>query len=112
MENGLLLHPNAVITGKMFGNGIYFASNAKKSWEYTSGGFWTREAGSYTRFMGLYATAYGNPLNVECAHSYSEGTIGDKNCVHAHAGRQLCNDEIIFYNESAMLLTYLVEFAA
>lgn len=112
VENGLLLHPNAVITGKMFGNGIYFASNAKKSWGYTSGGFWTREAGSYTRFMGLYATAYGNPLNVECAHSYSEGTIGDKNCVHAHAGRQLCNDEIIFYNESAMLLTYLVEFAA
>lgn len=112
VENGLLLHPNAVITGKMFGNGIYFASNAKKSWGYTSGGFWTREAGSYTRFMGLYATAYGNPLNVECAHSYSEGTIGDKNCVHAYAGRQLCNDEIIFYNESAMLLTYLVEFAA
>ena len=44
VENGLLLHPNAVITGKMFGNGIYFASNAKKSWGYTSGGFWTREA--------------------------------------------------------------------
>lgn len=32
------------------------------------------------------------------------------NCVHAHAGSQLLNDEIIFYNESAMLLNYIVEF--
>ena len=29
-ENWLRLHPNAAITGKMFGNGIYFASSAKK----------------------------------------------------------------------------------
>lgn len=111
-ENGLMLHPNAVITGKMFGNGIYFAPSAKKSWEYTSGGFWTREMSSSTRFMGLYATAYGNPLNVTSPSNYSERSIGNFNCVHAHAGNYLRNDEIIFYNESAMLLTYLVEFSA
>ena len=111
-ENGLMLHPNAAITGKMFGNGIYFASSAKKSWGYTSGGFWTREMSSSTRFMGLYATAYGNPLNVTSPSNYSEKSIGNFNCVHAHAGNYLRNDEIIFYNEAAMLLTYLVEFSA
>ena len=31
-KNGLLLNPNAVITGKMFGNGIYFATSSMKSW--------------------------------------------------------------------------------
>lgn len=111
-KNGLMLHPNAAITGKMFGNGIYFASSAKKSWGYTSGGFWTREMSSSTRFMGLYATAYGNPLNVTSPSNYSEKSIGNFNCVHAHAGNYLRNDEIIFYNEAAMLLTYLVEFSA
>lgn len=112
VENSLSLNPNAVITGKMFGNGIYFAPNSLKSWGYTSGGYWTREMSNPTRFMGLYATAYGEPLNVSSPGQYSESKIGHHGCVHAHAGSYLRNDEIIFYNESAMLLTYLVEFAA
>lgn len=57
VENSLSLNPNAVITGKMFGNGIYFAPNSLKSWGYTSGGYWTREMSNPTRFMGLYAIA-------------------------------------------------------
>lgn len=112
VENSLSLNPNAVITGKMFGNGIYFAPNSLKSWGYTSGGYWTREMSNPTRFMGLYATAYGEPLNVSSPGQYSESKIGYHGCVHAHAGSYLRNDEIIFYNESAMLLTYLVEFTA
>lgn len=112
VENSLSLNPNAVITGKMFGNGIYFAPNSLKSWGYTSGGYWTREMSNPTRFMGLYATAYGEPLNVSSPGQYSESKIGHHGCVHAHAGSYLRNDEIIFYNESAMLLTYLVEFTA
>lgn len=36
MKNGLLLNPNAQITGKMFGNGIYFANSSDKSFGYTS----------------------------------------------------------------------------
>ena len=35
-----------------------------------------------------------------------------KNCVHAHAGQYLYNDEVVFYSESAMLLNYIVEFSA
>lgn len=113
IQTGLLLKPNAKITGKMFGNGIYFAPKAKKSWNYTSynGTYW-RKGSSDTAFMGLYATAYGNPLNCDSAYSYTEKEVLLKgcNCVHAHAGKSLLNDEIIFYNESAMLLNYIVEF--
>lgn len=109
--NSLLLKPNAVITGKMFGNGIYFASKATKSWNYTSyrNTYWAK-GNSDTAFMGLYATAYGDPLDCTCAHHYTKTELGKKNCVHAHAGTQLRNDEIIFYDEAAVLLQYIVEF--
>ena len=36
IKNGLQINPNAKITGKMFGKGIYFAPNPKKSYGYTS----------------------------------------------------------------------------
>lgn len=115
VENGLLLYPNAAITGKMFGDGIYFAPNSKKSWGYTSGrgAYWTKGT-DCTAFMGLYATAYGSPLDTDSAMPFNENILArqNKDCVHAHSGRSLMNDEIIFYNESAILLTYLVEFAA
>ena len=111
--NGLQLHPNAVITGKMFGDGIYFAPSSKKSWGYTSykNTYWAN-GNSDSAFMGLYATAYGNPLDVSCAYRYSQTILNQHkaNCVHAHAGTQLRNDEIIFYSESALTLNYIVEF--
>ena len=64
--NSLKLNPNAIITGKMFGHGIYFASSAMKSWNYTSyqGTSW-QHGSSDCAFMGLYATAYGTPKDVE-----------------------------------------------
>ena len=99
----------------MFGDGIYFAPSSDKSWGYTSslGSFWAK-GNSDTAFMGLYATAYGKPLDVSCAGKYTQRIVKNngKNCVHAHAGVQLRNDEIIFYSEEALLLNYIVEFVA
>jgi len=113
ITNGLLLHPNAKITGKMFGDGIYFAPSSRKSWGYTSyrDAYWTK-GDSDTAFMGLYATAYGNPLDVYSSYRYTQEIIKSKaaNCVHAHAGQYLRNDEIVFYSESAITLNYIVEF--
>lgn len=111
--NSLSLNPNAIITGKMFGNGIYFAPSSMKSWNYTSfrGTSWAR-GNSDTAFMGLYAVAYGKPLDVEHHRSYTQAMLDKegKNCVHAHKGAELLNDEIIFYSEKAMVLNYIVEF--
>lgn len=109
----LKLHPNAAITGKMFGDGIYFAPSSMKSFNYTSflGTTWARGS-SNTSFMGLYATAYGTPKDVYTAHRFNKDILKaeGKTCVHAHAGPSLLNDEIVFYDEDAMLLNYLVEF--
>ena len=111
--NGLQLNPNAIITGKMFGQGIYFAPSSMKSWNYTSfyGTSWAN-GNSDTGFMGLYATAYGKPYDVTTAGNYSQASLARLgcNCVHAHAGSALRNDEIIFYDEASILLQYIVEF--
>ncbi len=113
--NSLQLNPDAIITGKMFGSGIYFAPSSMKSWNYTSyhGTSWAR-GNSDTAFMGLYAVAYGKPLDTDTwsgTTDYRALTVnGGYDCLHAHKGSALLNDEIIFYNESSMVLNYIVEF--
>lgn len=115
VQNSLLLNPDAIITGKMFGNGIYFAPSSLKSWNYTSyrGTSWAHGHDDKA-FMGLYAVAYGKPCDVDTWSSsadYKKMTLsGGYNCLHAHAGASLKNDEIIFYDEAAVLLNYIVEF--
>lgn len=112
IQNGLKLRPDAIITGKMFGDGIYFAPSSMKSWGYTSfrGTYWAKGTQNQA-FMALYATAYGNPKDVYASQRFTQDTLDGKNCVHAHAGTALRNDEIIYYSEDAMVLNYLVEFA-
>ena len=113
--NSLSLNPNAVITGKAFGNGIYFALESDKSYGYTSGGRWNGEY-SNTRFMGLYKCAYGNPLlHNGRGYPFTKKHLEDRNCNCVHAlgtarGGSLYRDEIIFFDENAMCLEYLVEF--
>lgn len=66
IQNSLKLNPDAIITGKMFGHGIYFAPSSMKSWNYTSyrGTSWAN-GNSDCAFMGLYAVAYGATVNDE-----------------------------------------------
>lgn len=114
IKNGLCLNPqNVVVTGRMFGNGVYFAPSANKSWGYTSyhGTRWASGTDSVA-FMGLYATAYGKPLDVTAPGRFNQALVTGRgcHCVHAHKGPYLHADEIIFYAESAMLLNYIVEF--
>ena len=117
--SGLVLRPtNAVITGKMFGYGIYFATKARKSLGYTSlsGSYWARGSSS-TAFMGLYEVAYGRPYDVYSFSSrLSSLNYNDlqricpgANCLHAHEGTMLRNDEIIVYQECQTTIKYLVE---
>jgi len=119
INGGLVLKPtNAVITGKMFGYGTYFATKARKSIGYTSlsGSYWAG-GNSNTAFMGLYEVAYGNPYDV---HSFDskyynfnydslQRTKPGAHCLHAHEGTMLRNDEIIVYKEAQTTIKYLVE---
>lgn len=124
IKTGLKLRPtNAVITGKLFGIGTYFAPKAQKSIGYTSlmGSYWAGGRSS-TGYMALMEVAYGKPfdvnsfspeyynLNYEKLQKYKKGA----NCLHAHAGANLGytnlrNDEIVIYKEEQCTIKYLVE---
>lgn len=121
INTGLVLRPvNVVISGKMFGIGTYFAPKAQKSIGYTSlqGSYW---AGGKEKsgFMAVMKVAYGKPYDVHSFDSkyynfnYEKLQEAKKgaNCLHAHAGSMLRNDEIVVYKEEQCTIEYLVEIA-
>lgn len=119
INSGLVLKPtNAVITGKMFGYGIYYAPKARKSLGYTSlsGSYWAK-GNSNSGFMALMDVAYGKPYDVYSFDSkyynfnYEElqRACNGANCLHAHEGSMLRNDEIIVYKEDQCTIRYLIE---
>lgn len=119
INSGLVLKPtNAVITGKMFGYGIYYAPKARKSLGYTSlsGSYWAR-GNSSSGFMALMDVAYGKPYDVYSFDSkyynfdYNklQQACSGANCLHAHEGSMLRNDEIIVYKEEQCTIKYLIE---
>ena len=119
INNGLMIRPsNAVYTGSMFGDAIYASPTARKSLGYTSinGSYWAR-GNSSSAFMALMEFHYGKPYDVYSFNSKYYGYNYQKlqtdcngaNCLHAHAGSMLRNDEIVFYNVEQVTIKYLVE---
>ena len=120
LKTGLVLRPtNAVITGKMFGFGLYFAPSSQKSLGYTSlsGSYWARGSQN-TGFMILHAVAYGKPYVVDSFNSkYYDFNYAalrracpGAHCLHADSSKgMLRNDEIVVYKEEQVMPLYLVE---
>lgn len=120
MKTGLVLRPtNAVITGKMFGYGVYYAPKCAKSIGYTSlsGSYWAKGSNN-TAYMALFDVAYGTPYDVYNFDSKYYNLDYNKlqqfksgaNCLHAHADKgMLRNDEIVVYKEEQMTIKYLIE---
>jgi poly [ADP-ribose] polymerase len=120
IKTGLVLRPtNAVITGKMFGYGCYYAPKCAKSIGYTSlsGSYWAH-GGNNTAYMALFDVAYGTPYDVynfdskyyNLDYNRLQQFKSGANCLHAHADRgMLRNDEIVVYKEEQMTIKYLIE---
>ena len=112
ITEGNRLHPNAIITGKMFGEGIYFAPQSKKSQGYTdAGGVWTK-SNKGKGFIGVYEVYLKNPKYIDtwsnsCVN-FPRG-IGAHDSVWAKAGVSLLHDEVIVYSEKQAKLKYLIE---
>lgn len=123
INNGLKLRPNAVITGKMFGYGLYFANRALKSAGYTStnGSRWAN-GNQDSGFLAIYDVLYGTPHVIEDRWSSDYSRLDfkalkklnpDADCVHAKKGASgLVNDEIIVYKEEQTTIKYIVEVSA
>ena len=119
ITNGLLLNPDAVITGKAYGQGTYFAPDPIKSLGYTSraGAKWTNGTMD-TGFMGIYRVATGNRYN---GHLGCDTTLNYKKLQQiqpgAHCTWAECRyshfmmDEVIVYQECQSDIDRLVELA-
>jgi len=116
MSQGLSLNPQAKVTGKMFGNGIYFASDCRKALNYMdiSGARWNdgkRESG----FSAVYEVALGKcyePNHVLGSRFYGKDL--PKSCLSVYADKHklpLKNDEYIVYSQAQCTIKYLVEFS-
>ena len=118
LDTGLVLRPsNAVITGKMFGYGIYFADKAQKSIGYSSlkGSYWS-SGGSNKAYLAVFQVHTGNWLHVKrhqsWMYSLNETNLkkrGPYNSLFAEGGIDLRNNEYIVYNQSQCSIRYLVE---
>ena len=120
IKTGLVLRPtNAVITGKMFGYGCYYAPKCAKSICYTSlsGSYWAHGRNN-TAYMALFDVAYGTPYDVynfdskyyNLDYNRLQQFKPGANCLHAHSDRgMLRNDEIVVYKEDQMTIKYLIE---
>lgn len=119
MKTGLVLRPaNAVITGKMFGYGLYFADKFRKSLNYTSlrGSYWTN--GSQDRgFLALYDVHVGKQMTIQKHQPWCYQLTADNlkkqgadyDSLFAIGGADLINNEYIIYHQSQCTVKYIVE---
>jgi hypothetical protein len=120
LRTGLRL-PNqlvgVVITGAMFGPGIYWADDWKKSAGYTSlsGSYWSSGSGGVRgrkAFMFVADVALGTAHVANGYRGYTAAPRGC-HCVFGKAGSSgVANNEWIVYTNEQNRLRYLVEFDA
>jgi poly [ADP-ribose] polymerase 2/3/4 len=118
LKTSLVLNPtNAVITGKMFGSGLYFADKCKKALGYTSlsGSYWAK-GNSKQGFMALYEVNTGMEYRVDkhTSEMYSMSyknlkAKGEYDSLFAKGGIDLVNNEYIVYKSEQCTIKYLVE---
>jgi poly [ADP-ribose] polymerase len=121
LDSGLVLRPaNAIITGKMFGYGIYFADQCRKSVNYTSirGSYWAR--GNQNKgYISLFKVNTGNMYKVRNHASWMLNLddkklkkIGPYDSIFAEGGADLRNNEYVVYNQEQVTIKYIVEIGA
>jgi poly [ADP-ribose] polymerase len=120
IKTGLMIRPaNAIHTGSMFSDGLYFAPKCKKSIGYTSlnGSYWAK-GDNNVAYMALFEVAYGTPYVIyehtsDC-YKLNFDVLQHKtpkcHCLHAKADKgMLRNDEIVFYKPEQVTIKYLIE---
>ena len=116
IKQGLSLNPNATVTGKMFGQGLYFAPECRKSLNYmdVKGSHWNSGRRD-TGYCAVYAVALGkcyqpnyilgSDFRGKDLPAGTQSVFAGKN--NPHLG--LHNDEYIVYDQSACTIKYLME---
>lgn len=115
IQQGLKIRPsNAVYSGSMFGDGMYFASESDKSMGYTDNGRWVNGRANERVFMALYNVHVGKQYETNYSDSsLSESKIKKLGCdsTWGKKGPSLHRHEYIIYNSNQSTIQYLVEFS-
>lgn len=108
LQSGLVANPQGVhITGKMFGQGIYFADCSTKSAQYCAG-FGNRKSGKY--YMMICEVATGKEYELEQSNSRLYTAPRGYNSVKGVKGKYLRHNEYIVYHDNQSRIRYIVEF--
>lgn len=116
IKQGLSLNPNATTTGKMFGQGLYFAPECRKSLNYmdVKGSHWNSGKRD-TGYCAVYAVALGKCYQPSYILGSSfRGSDLPQGTQSVFAGKNnphlgLRNDEYIVYDQAACTIKYLLE---
>ena len=112
MKSGLIIPKSSgsiQITGRMFGDGLYFSDQATKSLNY-SYGYWDGGSKDDNCFMFLADVAMGK-IHTPSGPTSSLPKKG-YDSTFAEAGKSgVMNNEMIVYRTSQANLRYLIEFA-
>lgn len=112
-KQGLLIRPhNAVLTGAMYGNGVYTSSNSTKSINYTSirSSYWSK-GNADKAYLFLTDTILGDQKIASGSYQYNKNNIKPYHSVWAKGGKSgVINDEMMVYDTSQIKLAYLIEF--
>lgn len=112
-KHGLLMRPpGAIVTGSMFGNGVYFADTSSKSEQYSFGGGYGTRYGKDTYFMFVADVALGKIKEYLNAQSNLTKAPPGYHSVQGKKGNYLQHNEFIIYDLKQHILQYLVEFRA
>jgi poly [ADP-ribose] polymerase len=114
INSGLKIRPtNAIHTGSMFGDGLYFANKARKSIGYTSlrGSYWA--SGSANKaYLALYQVNVGDMWQIvhgDSSLNLRKVKAAGHDTVFAKGGADLINDEHIAYESERSTIKYLIE---
>jgi len=110
-KHGLLLRPpGAIVTGSMFGNGLYFADSSSKSEQYSFGRFGGGSGRGNTYFMFVADVALGKIKEYLSAQMSLTRPPRGYDSVMGKKGPNLYHNEFIIYTLSQHILQYLIEF--
>lgn len=110
LKNGFIIpkpSQGIKITGRMYGDGVYFSDQSTKALNY-AGGFWGG-SGSQRPFMLLNDVAMGRQFIAQ--RPFSGGCPKGYDSTFAKAGSAVRNNEMIAYRLSQIRSKYLCEFS-
>ncbi|MFX0091099.1 MAG: ADP-ribose polymerase [Candidatus Hodarchaeota archaeon] len=118
LKTGLVLRPaNAVITGKLFGYGIYFTDKFRKALKYSScRGSYLARGTEDTGFLALFNVHTGHQFHIKehenWCYNINEANLknyGDYDSVFAEGIPGIRDNDYVIYTHDQCTIEYLVE---